>query len=258
MTAAIMPWTRSAFRVTGRRANVVLLAFADEGALGSGPDFNLSRDAVPRDVPVAALDVRLHRYADNPAWIDSWRTGAFRHIAAGQLADLTVLDAADCCYSVAVELDDPPDLTHLQLAWAVASGLAQAGSCAVLDMYAASWWSGTEVAALEPDRPFTVQREISVIAETELVAGFGHPVHTRGMLKFGCPDLIAGVAADRIQDTSRIINHLAGMLADGHSLTPGQRLRFDHRRSLLVTDYTPDGLVPEVNLANEGLLLVDL
>jgi hypothetical protein len=99
---------------------------------------------------------------------------------------------------------------------------------------------------------------VSLIAETEPQPGFGHPVHTRGMVKFGRPDLIAGVPADRIEDTGRILNHLARMLAEGHVLEPGQQLRFDGRRTLAVTPYAPDATTPEVNLNNDGLLLVDV
>ena len=49
------------------------------------------------------------------------------------------------------------------------------------------------VASLPPDRPFTLHREMSLIAETEPTPAFGHAVHTRGMMKVGRPDLIAGV-----------------------------------------------------------------
>jgi hypothetical protein len=96
-----------------------------------------------------------------------------------------------------------------------------------------------------------------VVAETEPVARFGHPVHTRGMIKLGCPDLIAGVPADRIQETGQLLNHLARILAEGHLLIPGQRLRVNHSRTILITPYTPDTSTPDVVLANDGLLLVD-
>ncbi|MFG3602468.1 hypothetical protein [Micromonospora chersina] len=136
--------------------------------------------------------------------------------------------------------------------------LADAGSCATLDAYACNWLSGPTLAALSPHRPFTIQQEVSLIAETEPTPGFGHPVHTRGMMKFGQPDLITGVPADRIQDTAQILNHLARMLAEGHILVPGQQLRFDGRRTLAVTPYAPDTTTPDVNLNNDGLLLVEV
>src|SRR6266536_3312405 len=97
--------------------------------------------------------------------------------------------------STAVTLRDWGSWRVLQLAWAVASKLAQTGACATLEVYAANWLSGAIVASLPPDRPFTLHREVSLIAETELTPGFGHAVHTRGMMKVGRPDLIAGVPA---------------------------------------------------------------
>jgi hypothetical protein len=139
--------------------------------------------------------------------------------------------AANVCYSVTVEVDDPADLTHLQLAWAVAASLARAGAGAVLDLHAAHWLTGAAVAALPPDRPFTVQNEFTTTAETRPASGFGHPVHTRGLAKVARPDLVTGVPATRIEHTDRILNHLSRLLANGAVLTPGQRLRFDGTRT---------------------------
>ncbi|HZN74586.1 MAG TPA: hypothetical protein VFC00_23205 [Micromonosporaceae bacterium] len=256
MSSPIAPWPRPAFRATGRRAAISLIAFADENVLGTGGELVL-RSIVPTTAPIDALDLRIHQYADSPEWIDGWRTGAPRNIATKQLEDLDRLDAAPWCYSINVEVDDPVDLSHLQLAWAVASTLATSGSFAALDAYACHWLRGLDVAALSPDRPFVIQREVSLIAETEPTPGFGHAVHTRGMLKFARPDLITGVPADRIEETGQILNHLARMLAEGQVFELGQRLRFDGGRSLTVAAYAPDASTPEVHLNNDGLLLVD-
>ncbi|MEU4693657.1 hypothetical protein [Actinoplanes sp. NPDC023714] len=252
----IDPWLRPSFRPTGRDAIVALIAFADEDVLGAEPDLRLGA-ALPESAPVANLDLRVHHHAVSPDWIDGWRTGALRNLAARKLDDLGRLDAASCCYSIAVAAEDPADLTHLQLGWAVAAAIAEAGAFAILDAHAANWLPGPAVASLSPHRPFTVQQEVSLTAETEPVPGFGHPVHTRGMVKFGRPDLVAGVPADRIEETGRILNHLARMLAEGDNLTPGQQFRIDGRRVLTVAPYRPGDTIPELNLNNDALLLAD-
>jgi len=130
----ITPWRRPACCATGRSAAVILIAFADEDVLGTAADLRLE-GAFPRAAPVAAFDVRRHRYAESSESVDGWRTGALRNVAVQQLGDVSQLDAASCCYSISVKVDDPTDLTHLQLAWAVASQLAQTGACATLDVY---------------------------------------------------------------------------------------------------------------------------
>ncbi|MBX6749353.1 MAG: hypothetical protein IRY85_06695 [Micromonosporaceae bacterium] len=250
----IAAWPRPAFQPTGRRAAFLLVAFADREML-SPPELAV---AAPPSAPVSAVRVNLVQYADQPEWFDGWRHGPLRTVAAVQNIDMSVVDAATCCYVIDIDVDDPTDLTHLQLAWAVASSIAQAGNVTVLDVYAATWHAGSEVAALAPDRPFTIQHEISITAETEPVPGFGHAVHTRGMIKFGRPDLIAGVPADLIHETGQILNHLGRMLANGAVIEPGERFRIDGRRTLMATPYEPGGPTPDVNLANDAILLVDV
>lgn len=252
----VEPWQRPSFRPTGRDADFMLIAFADEDVLGAGPELRLG-GRVPSNAPAAALDLRVHHYADVPDWVDGWRADALRNLAAMEFEDLSRLDAASCCYSITVSVPDPADLSHLQLGWAVAAEIAAAGAFAFLDVHPAGWQSGESVAALPPERPFVIQREVRLIAENEATPGFGHPVHTRGMVKFGRPELVVGVPAERIQETGQILNHLARMMAEGELITPGQKFRVNEQRVLVVEPYTPDGRVPELHLNNDALLLVD-
>lgn len=210
---------------------------------------------VPSTAPVDALDVRLHRHAESPEWVDGFRTGPLRNLAERELPDLRLLDAATCCYSIQVRVQDPADLTHLQLAWAVATAACRSGATAVLDVFAHDWSSAEAIAGLDPRRPFTVLREISVVAEADPSPGFGHAVHTRGMAKFGRPDLVMGVPKDQLGEAAEILNHLARMLAEGHLLNPGQQLRIDDAKTLRVVPYVPDGRIPDVRLIGDGLLI---
>jgi hypothetical protein len=114
------------------------------------------------------------------------------------------------------------------------------------------------VAALAPDRPFRIHEEISLIAETEPTPRFGHAVHTRGMLKFGRPDLIAGVSRDRIEPTGRLLNQMGQWLAEGAVVEPGEKYRVDSQRKLAIRPYEPGENAPELELNNDGLLLVDI
>jgi hypothetical protein len=247
----VEPWQRPAHRRTGREAAVLLVAFTPGEVL---TELNLAA-VIPANTPVDALAVRLHRYEESPEWMDAFRTGPLRNLAARELPDLRPIDEATCCYSIQVRVPDPADLTHLQLAWAVASAVSKAGAVAVFDAFAHDWSLPEPIAALDPFRPFSVYREISVIAETESSPGFGHPVHTRGMIKFGRPDLIMGVPEEKIGDAASILNQLATMLAEGHVLTAGQQLRINDEETLAVLPYTPDDRIPDVQLINDGLLL---
>jgi hypothetical protein len=249
----VKPWQRPAHHATGREAVAMLIAFAADDVL---TDLDLT-GAVPETAPVDALNVHLHRHEEEPEWIDGFRAGPLRELAAQQLPDLRPLDEATCCYTIRVAVQDPPDLAHLQLAWEVAASASRAGAVAVLDAYAHDWFTGETVAGLDPHRPFTATREISVVAEAESVPGFGHPVHTRGMIKFGRPDLIIGVPEDQIGDAAAILNQLGRMLAEGEVLKPGQDLQVEGRRVLTVVPYQPGGGVPDVALIADGLLITE-
>ncbi|MDI6101769.1 hypothetical protein QLQ12_24410 [Actinoplanes sp. NEAU-A12] len=253
MDLRVEPWQRPAHHATGREAVAMLVAFAGDDVL---TELALA-GTVPETAPVDALNVHLHRYAEEPEWIDGFRTGPLRDLAAQQLPDLRPLDEATCCYTIRVAVQDPPDLAHLQLAWQVAASVARAGAVAVLDVYAHDWFPGEAVAALDAHRPFVPMREISVVAEAESVPGFGHPVHTRGMIKFGRPDLVIGVPEDQIGDAATILNQLGRMLAEGEVLEPGQDLRVEGKRVLTVVPYRPGGRIPDVALIDDGLLIVD-
>ncbi|MEV0898249.1 hypothetical protein [Actinoplanes sp. NPDC049802] len=251
MSTLIEPWQRPAFRPTGRPASAMFVVFAEQDVL-SGLDLKVG---APPSAPMAALDLRQHRQEDDPEWFDGWRSGPLREAAARELPGADRLDAARWCYSVRLIVDDPADLTHLQLGWAVAGLLAEAGAFAVLDVYTHIWHSGDAVAGLDPHRPFVIQHDVGLVAESGSRPGFGHPVHTRGMIKFGRPDLIAGVPPERIEETAMILNHLARMLAEGHDFEVGQLFRIDGERTLRVGAYQGE---PDVGLIGDGLLLIDV
>jgi len=229
------------------------MAFAD-GEVLDGNELTIG-PIVPRSAPVADLELVCHSYRESPEWIDGYRTGAMRNIAETRLSDPARLDAATHCYAVRLEIEDPADLSHLQLAWACAAGLARLGCHTILDAYAIKWRDGDRVADLPADRPFAIQNEIGIVAENPPTPGFGHVVHTRGMLKFARPDLITGVPAERIEYTGRVLNHLGRLLAEGAVLRAGQVLRFDGEYAIELEAYQPDGNAPEVHLNNEGLLI---
>lgn len=253
MDLQVEPWQRPSHLSTGRDASIILVVFTDGDVLS---ELELA-GVVPATAPVQQLDVRLHQYTENPEWIDGWRAGPLRNLAERELPDVTVLDTATSCYWIQVRVPDPADLAHLQLAWAVAAAVCRSGAIAVLDAYAHDWYPAEAVAGFDPKRPFDVIKEISVVAESDSVPEFGHPVHTRGMIKFGRPDLIMGVPTDRIGEAASVLNQLGALLAEGHVLAVGQQIRLDAERMLTVVPYEPDDRVPDVALVADGLLLTD-
>lgn len=220
------------------------------------PDARLDarRFGMPGHPSVQELDVRSHARDDDPGWFDDWHTGALAAIAERDLPDPAVLRAARHCHLVRLEVDDPADLGHLQVAWAVAGWLISQGSYAVLDAHAHRWHSGAAVAALAPDRPFVLDAEAGIVVETG--DGPGLAVHTRGMAKFARPDLIGMPERSERDLMAQVLWRLARLSADGADIPVGQRMRFDEQHAFTTVGYQPDVNAPQVNLNNDGLLIV--
>lgn len=195
----IAPWLFAHPPTTRRRAQVVLAVFG-------------------RGAPDTA-EARTIARADDPGWFDAWRTGSLRAIAERDLGDaIAALDAADHVHLIQVEVDGPADLTYLQAAWARARHLVARGGDVVLDVHAMTFTPGH---ALPPaDAALDVAREVRTIYETSaLGADRAHALHTRGLRKFGAPDLIALCTDADARLVGRIMAELAKALAGGVDVT---------------------------------------
>ncbi|GIH13997.1 hypothetical protein [Rugosimonospora africana] len=254
MSDTVSVWPRPDWQPTGSRAAMMLLAFSED-PLDPGDDLSASRFGLPSHAAIEQLDVRTHAREQDPGWFDEWRTDALRHIAEDDLADPASLDAARYCHSIRIEVDDPRDLGHVQVCWAVASWLMTRGCRAILDGFACRWWDRDAVSRLSPGRPFALDDEVRFICETEATPGFGHAMHTRGMLKFARPDVICGVEPSAIGLMERVLRRLARMQADGAVIPVGQRLRADESHTFVIEAYRPGANGPQVHLNNDALLV---
>jgi hypothetical protein len=255
MTVDIGLWPRPAYRSTDATASVLLLAFGDV-ALDPGPPLSAERFGMPSTSALEGFDIQMYTTDRHAEWIDNWRTGALRNVADDELSDPARLDGARFCFMISFELADPPDLGHLQAAWAAAKWLVARGAFAVLDAGACRWVDAGQLAALAPDRPFDLDEQVSFVCESQPTRGFGHTMHTRGMLKFARPDLMAGVEPSDIALVHQVMRRLAGMTAEGQTIPVGQRLRADADHVFSIVRCEPGLNAPEVNLNNEALLIV--
>jgi hypothetical protein len=233
---------------------VLLVAFSPGPLADAGP-LSMSRFGAPTEQSVRGLDMRTHAAEEDPDWFDGWRTGALATMAAAQLPDAGRLDTAGYCHAVRADVPDPPDLGHLQAAWAATRWLVERGCFAVLDAHAGRWRDGPALSALAPDRPFDLGDEITIVFETDETPGFGHAMHTRGMAKFARPDLMAAADPGNADRLAQVIHQLASALADGDTVAPGQGVDVDGRDSYRLVSYQPGVNAPEVHLNNEGYLL---
>ncbi len=232
----------------------MLFAFS-AGPLRDGVEMSLARFGAPSADAVAACRVQTIARAQDPRWFDAWRTGSLRAIATQDLGtSVALLDAADHAHLIACEPHDPRDLTYLQAVWALARHLAERGATVVLDAMAMTYRTALPAA----EAPLDVQREVRIVYETDSTrSDRAHAIHTRGMRKFGAPDLVALVTDKDVPLVGPAIAELADQVARGTDLAtpmhaievaPGVRwvaVEDEHRLGELL------------QLGNEARVLVD-
>jgi hypothetical protein len=201
-------WTFATPPATERSPEVVLVAFAQGPLQG---DAAISADKL--GAPKAALEACTLRTVErrmDPRWFDAWRSGSLRNIAETDLgADLAVLDAADHAHVFVTAPVAPTDLTYLQAAWALARYAIDRGAALVLDAHAMTYMPARSVQPAGD--ALDIKREVRVVYETSSTRDDGaHALHTRGMRKFGAPDLIA-LCTD---SDARFVGHAMSELAD--------------------------------------------
>ena len=187
--------------------------------------------------------------AQDPSWFDAWRQGSLRAIAAQDLAaNLADLDACDTMHVITSEPRGVTGLGYLEAAWALVRELAPR---VVLDPIAMRYLTAAPVELVIAD-------EFRVVFETDgLGSDRAHALHTRGMQKFGAPDLVALCTDADAPLVGQAMRELAEHVARGTELaTPCHALEVAPGiRWVVVPD--EEGVGALLQLGNEARVIVD-
>lgn len=252
MTTPTSTWPRTGFQAGGGRNLFQLFCFS-AGPLKADLPLSASRFGLPTPEAVNLVQVReLTREMDS-GWFDGFRAGSLRAVAIGALGDVSALDAATQLTAVMIDREDSADLLHLQAAWATAQWLVARGASVVLDAQTNRFWRGADVAEWPASRPFALSIDVNVVVEAEPTSPVAH-IHTRGLQKFGRPDLVVrDVPGEQWDLVAALVRALAGQLAMGVVLRAGDRVNIDGK-SLSLAAYQPIA-ADDLHLNNDGFLL---
>jgi len=236
---------------------VLFLVFAPEELPAELP-LSRSRHGVPDGGIPDTLGLRSVAREAQPEWFAGFFAEPMLGRAREALGEerLASLLSSRFAHVVSVEQEDPADLGYLQSVWAITRCLCELGAVALLDAHAIRWHAGDAVAASKPAAGLDPDRELSFIFETEPEAGLGHLAHTRGLAKFGRPDLIlTGLSPEEATLAGVLLRRLAEECALGARFLPGATATFEGK-PIAFESYEPgrDGL-PQLNLNNPGLIV---
>jgi hypothetical protein len=160
---------------------------------------------------------------------------------------------------VEVKLRDAADLGYLQCAWAMARWLVRGGAAAVFDDAARTWHTAAAVLEWPAPLDFKIDRETQLVFETDTEPGRGHLMHSRGMRKFGRPDVLTELPPGQglrwqVDELAKVLTAISTELALGQTLAAGRMVQME-TSVFDLEDYLPGQNLPDVKLENAGLVL---
>jgi hypothetical protein len=206
-------WPRPYFEAGTQPTKIFFVCFG-KAPLGD-VETSRARFGLPSVDLLSKVDLREHQRAQNRAWFEGWWAGSFGSIAQRDLGDdLPLLTTSDVCFTLGLELPDVGDLSPVQTIWGLTRWLCARGCSVVLDVHAFQFRTRQDIDALAFDAG-DVERDVKLVLETEPTRDGLHLFHTRGLCKFGRPELLCFLRPDDIGLMGRVANQIARALMEG-------------------------------------------
>jgi len=248
-------WPRTSYVVGGGPGEIALIALA-KTKLPDPLPISRTRHGMPDEGEgpgVIALVARDR--ADDPKWFVEQVVSPFADVIASDLGpDVAALAlASEHAYVIEGTIDDPDDLGHVQAAWAIAKCVCEEGATVIVDVYAARAHLGSEVAELTAERAFDVMHEVTLFFDEtddgKLAAW------SLGLRKFGRPDVVlVGVDPAAATEAALLLRDVAGTLASGERVEPGDTLAAPDGRKLTAARFDP-AMAPVVAVEGDAIVL---
>lgn len=242
MPANVKTWARVHFEPGGENAMVLYViygAFTNEPSI-SGAEYRTA--GVPRGVEMRKLTRKLQP-------VLPFTDGDFANLLRKDKPSLfTQIEQAPECLVLQGEVADPPNLDYLRDCIGLVTYFMQHGGVAVTDaqqfkFYDAAEWRQEFFASENPN----VHRHVSILFSDE-PSGGGRWFHTRGMRKFGRPDLsLRHVPQAYEKATIELCNRFIELQAFGGRIPDGQEVRMASLPSGLICHHKGSVEDPDFN-----------
>lgn len=197
-------WPRPRWIPGGRPAFLIYVVY---GAFPTPPRLQVSRSRHHTNGPAPGMRVSLVA----GEWLRNWCVGPFGNLLDEHADGLApAVRGATNAILITGDLEDRDTADELRDTLGLASAFLDSGGAAVLDPQALRWWSPREWRAAFVDREGFRWLDHVVLIQSD------DWLHTRGMRKFGRPDLsIRGGASD-----ARVLERLGEFQAEGGVIDP--------------------------------------
>lgn len=172
------------------------------------------------------LQMQSFRQPEDDEQVNKFRTGIFAELLQEQHPELTSqVNEVLHCFVVQCVTPDTNHLNDLRVAIGMVTYMLDHGCVAVFDLMTLRWWAPAEW----KDKVFLPEK-FSAFAHVEILTS-AEPdgsqwYHTRGMRKFGRPDLsIHHVTTSHEEGVREMFNRFISYMAVGGNIDDGQEIR---------------------------------
>ncbi len=187
----------------------------------------LSRSKYRSQGPPAGLSMMSYGPDQSPEIPGSFQEGFLWDELKTNNPDLAnEIQQCDQCLVVRGTPQDSTSLNYLRDTVGLIMYLLDNGACAVYDPQMLRWWSPADwqQQLFAPAQPVARNHSVILVSEEDDPALKWY--HTRGMRKFGRPDIsVHNVPAELADGVINLVNRLIEHLASGHIVADGQPIR---------------------------------
>ncbi len=222
-SADLKDWERPEFQAGGGDALMLFVVF---GKFDGGLQLSRSRHrsgGLPEGVKISQFS-----RAKDAKVIEEFDQGYFGTLLEEQASLAAAVKAAPQCMLVRGTVRDPRDLIYLRETIGVVTAALDSGGVAVLDSQKLTWWTPAEwrEKIFYPDKPSPRQQVVIFVSDEKDGPKASLWVHTRGLRKFGRPDLsIHRVTPEHKEAILDLCNRFIELQALGGRIPEGQPIK---------------------------------
>ena len=234
-------WERPYFEPSKSEVNIFDVAYGKPPKRWnlSGSDYRVA--GIPNGV-----EISTYGPAVNPETVDMFRSGYLWDRLSEDKPDLaSQISQENECLIIRGSLRDPETLNYFRDIVGLIQWLFDNGIHAVYDPHAFLWWATEEWNEIFQNAEPTPHSHVMIFTSPEDEKIW---LHTRGMRKFGRPDLsVRGCPTDKVSDAGKLINRFIKMQAFGAIIPEGKEIKVEGLPTGMVCNHKGDLEDPDFN-----------